>query len=78
MTNTLVTQLEHQPGVEFAFLLNPKATLGFYRRLLARMAARDVRGARSLTRRMVSRLHCYILNELAGGAHEPARTEATP
>ena len=78
MTNTLVAQLEQQPGIEFAFLLNPHATLGFYRRVHARMVARDVRGARRLTRRVLGVLDRFILNMLAEPAAGAAHTEVTP
>lgn len=74
MANTVINQLEQQPGIEIVFLLDPMATLAFYRRVLNRMAARDVKGARSLTRRIMARLDRFILSQLAGAGGDAQST----
>ncbi len=64
VTNTLARMLEHQPGVEAAFMAAPQGTLAFYRRVLALVTARDAERARALTRRLIERLDRQVLATL--------------
>ncbi len=64
VTNTLSRMLEQQPGVEAAFMADPRATLTFYRRALALVRDRDAERARALTRRLLARLDRRVLDTL--------------
>lgn len=64
VTNTLARMLEHQPGVEAAFMAAPEGTVAFYRRVLALVTARDAERARALTRRLIERLDRQVLASL--------------
>ena len=74
----LVRQIEGQPGIESAFMAEPRRTLATYRRILDFVEARDARGARKMTRRLLDRLDervLEVLGELAERA-EQLRREA--
>ncbi len=76
--NTIVRQIEGQPGIEHAFLADPRRTLAAYRRMLDLVEARDAQGARKMTRRLLDRLDQRVLEvigELSEHA-ERARREA--
>lgn len=76
--NTIVRQIEGQPGIESAFMAEPRRTLATYRRMLEFVEARDARGARKMTRRLLDRLDQRVLeviSELAEHA-ERLRREA--
>lgn len=78
MFNTIVRQIEGQPGIESAFMAEPRRTLATYRRMLDFVEARDARGARKMTRRLLDRLDQRVLevvSELAEHA-EQVRREA--
>jgi DNA-binding FadR family transcriptional regulator len=64
VTNTLARMLEHQPGVEAAFMAAPEGTVAFYRRVLTLVTARDAERARALTRRLIERLDRQVLASL--------------
>ncbi len=71
VTNTIVRMLEQQPGVEFAFMADPRATITFYRRIVALMEARDAERARRLTRRLIERLDRRVLAALRAVVSPP-------
>ncbi len=64
LANTIVRLLEQQPGIELAFVLDPRATLAFYRRVVVWLARRDAESARTLARRMIARLDRALLTRL--------------
>jgi DNA-binding FadR family transcriptional regulator len=64
VANTIVRMLEHQPGVELAFMADPRATLLCYRRLVRLIESRDGERARRLTRRLLQRLDRRVLTAL--------------
>lgn len=65
VTNTIVRMMERQPGIELAFMADPRATLLCYRRLVAIIEARDGERARRLTRRLLERLDRRVLAALS-------------
>jgi len=76
--NTIVRQIEGQPGIESAFMAEPRRTLATYRRMLDFVEARDARGARKMTRRLLDRLDQRVLevvSELAEAAERMRREE---
>ena len=76
--NTIVRQIEGQPGIESAFMAEPRRTLATYGRMLDFVEARDARGARKMTRRLLDRLDERVLEvvgELAEHADRLRREE---
>ncbi|MFO0605876.1 MAG: FCD domain-containing protein [Polyangiales bacterium] len=65
VTNTIVRMMERQPGIELAFMADPRATLLCYRRLVTIIEARDGERARRLTRRLLERLDRRVLAALS-------------
>ncbi len=84
LANTIVRLLERQPGIELAFVLDPAATLAFYRRVLRLVADRDTHTVRALARRMITRLDRALLARITAlipGADQsapPADQSAPP
>jgi GntR family transcriptional regulator, transcriptional repressor for pyruvate dehydrogenase complex len=76
--NTIVRQIEGQPGIESAFMAEPRRTLATYGRVLDFVEARDARGARKMTRRLLDRLDERVLEvvgELAEHTDRQRREE---
>lgn len=64
LANSIVRLIEHQPGLELAFVIDTAGALAFYRRVLDLIERRDARRARRFARGLIERLDRRILDLL--------------